>query len=115
MTNKTKDLFIGTETMSRPMIFKLLEKGYTLKVQDKYNQKETVVASGSIREDYPKQEVTRDCRVLITYLPSENINISRKNGLIEEINKGATEKHYQDLRKISNLTPPVEAIRVGAA
>ncbi|NES05869.1 MAG: hypothetical protein F6K22_25520 [Okeania sp. SIO2F4] len=37
MTNKTKVSFIGTDTMGRPMIFKLLEKGYTLKVQDKYN------------------------------------------------------------------------------
>ncbi|MGD1803959.1 hypothetical protein ACP6PL_00755 [Dapis sp. BLCC M126] len=87
MTNKTKDLFIGTETMSRPMIFKLLEKGYTLKVQDKYNHKETVVASGAIREDYSKQ-VTRDFRVLIAK------NISGKFGSIQGINKGATEKYY---------------------
>ncbi|MEM1170657.1 MAG: NAD(P)-binding domain-containing protein [Cyanobacteria bacterium P01_H01_bin.35] len=91
MTNKTKDLFIETETMSRPMRFKLLEKGYTLKVQNKYNEKETVVASGRIGEDYPK-EVTRDCRVLIVCLPSENI--SGKNVSIEGINKGATEKYY---------------------
>ncbi|MGD1700276.1 NAD(P)-binding domain-containing protein [Dapis sp. BLCC M229] len=91
MTNKTKDLFIGTETMSRPMRFKLLEKGYTLKVQNKYNQKERVVASGGTREDYPK-ELTRDCRVLIACLPSENM--SGKNGSIEGINKGATEKYY---------------------
>ena len=93
MTDKTKVSFIGTDIHSRPMILKLHEKGYTLKVHDRYNYKETVVASGvTIWEDFPK-EVTRDCQVRIACLPlpQEKLeNMYGKNGLIEAINKGAT-------------------------
>ncbi len=98
MTNKTKVSFIGTDTMGRPMIFKLLEKGYTLKVHEKYKQKETVVALGSIGEDFPKP-VTRDCHLLIACLPllQEILeNMSGKNGSIEGINKGATCRNFNN-------------------
>ena len=92
MTDKTKVSFIGTDTQGRPMILKLDEKGYTLKVHDRYNYKETVVASGAIWEDSPK-ELTRDCQAPLACfpLPQEMLeNMYGKNALIETINKGAT-------------------------
>ncbi len=92
MTDKTKVSFIAIGTQGRPMIFQLLEKGYTLKVQDKYNNKQTVVASGAIWEDYSKKS-TRDCWIHLPCLPLLQ-NMSGKNGSIKGINKSATEKYY---------------------
>ncbi len=110
MTDKTKDSFIEKDTQGRPMIFKLIEKGYRLKVHDKYNHKETVVVSGAIGEDSPKQ-VTRDCQFLITCLPlSQDMleNMLAKNGSIEGINKGATWRqtstmNYHNIKYIASI------------
>jgi len=68
MTDKTKVSLIGTDTQDRPIIFKIDEKGYMLKVHDKYNHKETVVGSGAIWEDFPK-ELTRNCQPPIACFP----------------------------------------------
>jgi len=79
--------------MGRPMIFKLLEKGYPVKVYDKYQETaETVVAAGAIWENTPK-EAARDCGVVITCLPLPHHvleNMLGDNGGIEGMYPGAT-------------------------
>lgn len=91
MTNVTKIAFIGTGSMGRPIIFKLLDKGYSVKVYDKYKQTAaTVVAAGAIWADTPK-EAARDCQVIITCLPLPHHvleNMLGENGAVEGMESG---------------------------
>ncbi|WP_254564972.1 NAD(P)-dependent oxidoreductase [Oscillatoria sp. HE19RPO] len=93
MNKMNRVCFIGTGAMGRPMIFKLLEKGYSVNVYDKYKQAaETVVAAGARWVDTPK-EATRNCDVVITCLPLPHHvleNMLGENGAIEGMQAGTT-------------------------
>jgi 3-hydroxyisobutyrate dehydrogenase-like beta-hydroxyacid dehydrogenase len=92
MTEK-KIAFIGTGSMGRPMIFKLLEKGYPVQVYDKYKETaDTVVAAGAVWKDTPAQ-ATQDCDIVMTCLPLPHHvleNMLGENGGLEGMHKGAT-------------------------
>lgn len=61
--------FIGTGSMGRPMILKLLQAGYPVQVYDKYpNTAETVVAAGAVWQDTPKA-AAQGSDIVITCLP----------------------------------------------
>ncbi|MEB3830841.1 NAD(P)-dependent oxidoreductase [Phormidium sp. CCY1219] len=93
MNTLTKVAFIGTGAMGRPMIFKLLEKGYPVQVYDKYKEAaDTVVAAGAIWTDTPA-EAARGCGVVITCLPLPHHvleNMLGENGAIEGMQPGST-------------------------
>jgi len=93
MKDVTKISFIGTGHMGRPMIFKLLDKGYHVQVYDKYKETaETVVAAGALWKDSPK-EATENTDIVMTCLPLPHHvleNMLGENGAIEGMRKGMT-------------------------
>ncbi|MDX1521818.1 MAG: NAD(P)-binding domain-containing protein, partial [Anaerolineae bacterium] len=69
MTNTFQIGFIGTGSMGRPMIHELLNKGYPVKVTDKYKSAaDSVVAAGAVWADTPR-ETAAGSQVVITCLP----------------------------------------------
>ena len=69
MKNVTKISFIGTGNMGKPMIFKLLDKGYHIQVYDKYKEAaDTVVAAGAVWKETPK-EAAENTDIVMTCLP----------------------------------------------
>lgn len=69
MNNFPEIAYIGTGSMGKPMIFKLLKLGYSVRVYDKYPEAaETVIQAGAIWCDSPK-EVAKNADIVITNLP----------------------------------------------
>ena len=68
--NQIKNVaFIGTGSMGRPMITKLLDAGYHVQVYDKYKKTaDSIVAKGAVWKSSPKEAV-RGCKVVVTCLP----------------------------------------------
>jgi 3-hydroxyisobutyrate dehydrogenase-like beta-hydroxyacid dehydrogenase len=93
MRNITKVSFIGTGSMGRPMIFKLLEKGYHVQVYDKYQENAgTVVAAGAIWKDTPA-DAAKGCDIVVTCLPLPHHvleNMLGEQGALEEMRSGST-------------------------
>lgn len=93
MTKIPQISFIGTGNMGKPMIFKLLDKGYHIQVYDKYKETaDTVVAAGAVWKDSPK-EAAENTDIVITCLPLPHHvleNMLGKNGAIEGMRTGMT-------------------------
>ena len=69
MPNKLAIAFIGTGSMGEPMVFNLLEKGYPVKVYDKYKAAaEEVIARGAVWADTAR-EAAIGSDIVITCLP----------------------------------------------
>lgn len=69
MSQVTRVAFIGTGNMGRPLIDKLLAKGYGVQVNDKYREAaDSVVAAGAVWRDTPR-EAAQGCPVVVTCLP----------------------------------------------
>ena len=79
--------------MGRPMIFKLLKKGYHVQVYDKYKEKaDTVVAAGAVWKESPK-EAAKNTDIVMTCLPLPHHvleNLLGEKGAIEGMHKGMT-------------------------
>ena len=85
--------FIGTGSMGRPMIFKLLEKGYEVRVNDKYRETaDTVIAAGAEWCRTPR-EAAQGCEVVVTCLPLPHHvleNMLGEDGALAGMHSGAT-------------------------
>ena len=69
MNNLPIIAYIGTGSMGKPMIFKLLRLGYTVQVYDKYPEAaKTVMAKGAAWYNSPK-EVAKNADIVVTNLP----------------------------------------------
>ena len=93
MHRVTKVSFIGTGSMGRPLIFKLLAKGYQVQVFDKYKEmSDTVLAAGAVWRDSPR-EAAQGCDVLVTCLPLPHHvleNMMGDDGCLAGMHPGAT-------------------------
>ncbi|TGO02611.1 hypothetical protein PN36_22060 [Candidatus Thiomargarita nelsonii] len=93
MNNLKKISFIGTGSMGKPMIFKLLDKGYQVKVYDKYPEMaKSVMAAGAVWEKSPK-EAAKNADIVITCLPLPHHlleNMLGEQGAVEGMEKGTT-------------------------
>lgn len=91
MKNVTKIAFIGTGHMGRPMIFKLLDKGYHIQVYDKYKEAaDTVVAAGAVWKETPKA-AAENMDIVMTCLPLPHHvleNMLGEGGAIESMRAG---------------------------
>jgi len=85
--------FIGTGSMGRPMIFKLLAKGYQVQVYDKYPETaKSVIAAGAIWKNSPKK-VAQNADIVITCLPLPHHvleNMVGEHGALEGMKPGST-------------------------
>ncbi|NET01942.1 MAG: NAD(P)-dependent oxidoreductase [Sphaerospermopsis sp. SIO1G1] len=69
MSNLKRIAYIGTGSMGKPMIFKLLKAGYPVQVYDKYPEAaKTVIAAGAVWYNSPK-EVAENADIVVTNLP----------------------------------------------
>ncbi|MEC4817958.1 MAG: NAD(P)-dependent oxidoreductase [Scytonema sp. PMC 1069.18] len=93
MTNLPKIAYIGTGSMGKPMIFKLLRLGYTVQVYDKYPEAaKTVIAAGAVWYNSPK-EVARNADIVVTNLPLPHHvteNMLGENGALAGMKTGST-------------------------
>ncbi len=93
MTHRFQIAFIGTGSMGRPMISELLNKGYPVKVHDKYKEAaESVVAAGAVWADTPT-ETALGSEVVITCLPLPHHvleNMLGENGALAGMAAGTT-------------------------
>jgi 3-hydroxyisobutyrate dehydrogenase-like beta-hydroxyacid dehydrogenase len=111
MNNVIKISFIGTGSMGRPMILKLLNKGYPVKVYDKYKETaHTLVAAGAIWENSPKK-VAENAGIVITCLPLPSHvleNMLGEQGALDGMEKGTTwidcsTTDYHNTKHIANV------------
>ncbi len=93
MKNLPTIAYIGTGSMGKPMIFKLLRLGYTVQVYDKYPQAaKTVIAAGAVWYDSPK-EVAKNADIVVTNLPLPHHvteNMLGENGALAGMKTGST-------------------------
>jgi 3-hydroxyisobutyrate dehydrogenase-like beta-hydroxyacid dehydrogenase len=93
MRRATKVSFIGTGSMGRPLIIKLLDKGYQVQVYDKYKEmSDKVVAAGAVWRDSPR-EAAQGSDVVVTCLPLPHHvleNMVGDAGALSGMNPGAT-------------------------
>ena len=93
MRQVTKVSFIGTGSMGRPLVFKLLDQGYQVQVYDKYKEMaDTVLAAGAVWHDTPR-EAAQGCDVVVTSLPLPHHvleNMVGDDGGLAGMNPGAT-------------------------
>ncbi|MGD1911176.1 MAG: NAD(P)-dependent oxidoreductase [Rivularia sp. (in: cyanobacteria)] len=93
MNNLRKIAYIGTGSMGKPMIFKLLKLGYTVQVYDKYPEAaKTVIEKGAIWFDSPK-EVAKNADIVVTNLPLPHHvteNMLGENGALAGMKAGST-------------------------
>lgn len=89
----SKIAFIGTGSMGRPMIYKLLDKGYTVQVYDKYPEAaKSVIAAGAIWRDTPKASA-EGMDIVITCLPLPHHvleNMTGERGALAGMHGGST-------------------------
>ena len=69
MNNLPKIAYIGTGSMGRPMIFKLLKSGYSVRVYDKYPEAATTVIEAGAAWTNSPQEAVQNTDIVMTNLP----------------------------------------------
>ncbi|WP_353929720.1 NAD(P)-dependent oxidoreductase [Okeanomitos corallinicola TIOX110] len=93
MSNIQRIAYIGTGSMGKPMIFKLLKAGYPVQVYDKYPEAATtVIAAGAVWYNSPK-EVAENADIVVTNLPLPHHvteNMLGENGALAGMKKGST-------------------------
>lgn len=93
MSNLKKIAYIGTGSMGKPMIFKLLKAGYPVQVYDKYPEAaRTVIAAGAVWYNSPK-EVAENADIVVTNLPLPHHvteNMLGENGALAGMKTGST-------------------------
>lgn len=91
--SKQKIAYIGTGSMGKQMIYKLLKDGYQVQVYDKYKEAaEPVIAKGAIWKNSPK-EAAQGSDLVITNLPLPHHvleNMLGQNGAVEGMRPGTT-------------------------
>ncbi|MDQ6961630.1 MAG: NAD(P)-dependent oxidoreductase [Mariprofundaceae bacterium] len=103
--------FIGTGSMGRPMIFKLLDQGYPVSVYDKYKAtSNTVIDAGAIWKESSKL-VAEGADIVFTCLPLPGHvleNMLGEDGALAGMKKGATwidcsTTDYHNTKRIADI------------
>ena len=93
MSNLKQIAYIGTGSMGKPMIFKLLRLGYSVQVYDKYPEAaKTVMEAGAVWFNSPK-EVAQNADIVVTNLPLPHHvteNMLGENGALAGMKAGST-------------------------
>ena len=111
MNNLPKIAYIGTGSMGKPMIFKLLRLGYDVQVYDKYPEAaKTVIAAGAVWYDSPRA-VAENADIVVTNLPLPHHvteNMLGENGALAGMKTGSTwidfsTTDYHNTQHIANV------------